>query len=311
MVKKIKLIGIILFSFYASAFAQVKVDSNGGLFVNSLIGDWGRANWTRVHYQNTCAYHLQNIYYNSDVFYVIGDGRVMARLGYYTSSDGNFKTNVENVTDALTTVKKLRGVTYNRKYTTDSLALNGLSGNDTIIRIEKLEPREYGLIAQEVEAIVPEVVNKMPDSTLAISYSSIIPILIEAIKEQQNQIEKLEGLFEQSELEKKELQNSSQNNNGFGGNMTSNLFNNNCLYQNVPNPFNELTIINYYIDNNSKSASLNLYDLNGKIIKSVPIEILGKGEITINAGELKPGVYVYTLIVDGSLVDTKQMILTK
>jgi hypothetical protein len=37
----------------------------------------------------------------------------------------------------------------------------------------------------------------------------------------------------------------------------------------------------------------------------------GKGEITINAGELKPGVYVYTLIVDGSLVDTKQMILTK
>ena len=131
------------------------------------------------------------------------------------------------------------------------------------------------------------------------------------IKEQQNQIEKLEGLFERSELEKKELQNSSQNNNGFGGNMTSNLFNNNCLYQNVPNPFNELTIINYYIDNNSKSASLNLYDLNGKLIKCVPIETLGKGEITINAGELKPGVYVYTLIVDGSLVDTKQMILTK
>ena len=310
MTKKIKLIGIIMLSIYASGFAQVKVENDGSLFVNSSKGNWGRANWTRVHYQNTCAYHLQNMYYNSDVFYVLGSGNVWTRLGYLTSSDEEFKTNIESIPDALTTIKKLRGVTYNRKYTIDSLVQkSNRFGNDSIVQIEMLEPKEYGLIAQEVERIVPEVVHKMQDSSLAISYSSIIPILIEAIKEQQKQIDELQIVIEQNEV-RLELQNRNNYNGDFMEN-ESNCRNTNVLFQNNPNPFYESTTIKYFIDNNSKDASLNIYDINGRLIKKTSICDFGQGEIVIGAEELKAGIYVYTLIVDGALVDTKQMILTK
>lgn len=309
MKKSIRIIGIIaLFIICATGSAQVKVESNGSLFVNSSIGNWGKANWTKVHYQNTCAYHLFNTYYNMDVFYVNGDGRVWARQGYYTSSDEVFKTNIEDISDALSKVKKLRGVTYNRKYTIDSLVLkDGQNGNDYIMQIEKLEPKEYGLIAQEVKSVVPEVVQKMQDSTLAISYSSIIPILIEAIKEQQRQIDELQNTIEKNELKNQVLQNSKYSDGGF----VDNYLNNNKLFQNVPNPFNERTKISFFIDNNSKKASLNIYNINGKLIKDVPIKGLGKGEIEIEGGELGAGVYIYSLIVDGVVVDSKQMMLTK
>lgn len=309
MNKSIRIVGIIaLFIISATGSAQVKVESDGSLFVNSSRGNWGKANWTKIHYQNTCAYHLFNTYYDMDVFYVNGDGRVWARQGYYTSSDEEFKTNIEDITDALDKVKKLRGVTYNRKYTIDSLALkDGQNGNDSIMQIEKLEPKEYGLIAQEVMSIVPEVVQKMQDSTLAISYSSIIPILIEAIKEQQRQIDELQNTIEQNKLKNQVLQNGKAGDGGF----VDNHLNNNRLFQNVPNPFNERTMISFFIDNNSKNASLNIYNINGKLIKDVSIKGFGKGEIEIEGGELGAGVYIYSLIVDGVVVDSKQMVLTK
>jgi hypothetical protein len=47
------------------------------------------------------------------------------------------------------------------------------------------------------------------------------------------------------------------------------------------------------------------------LIKKTSICDFGQGEIVIGAEELKAGIYVYTLIVDGALVDTKRMILTK
>ena len=307
MNKKIKLIGIIaMLCISSTAFTQVKVENDGSLFVNSAKSNWGRANWTRIHYQNTCAYHLQNMYYNQDVFYVIGDGRVWARQAYLTSSDLNFKANVETINDALTTISRLRGVTYNRKYTTDSIVFkDGNQGIDSIIQVERFEPKEFGLIAQEVQSIVPEVVHKMQDSTLAISYSSIIPILIEAIKEQQDQIDELRKTISLSEGQGRNHQEEESLKK-----YDTPHSNNSALFQNNPNPFNESTTINFYIDNNSRTASVNIYSIDGHLVKSFAIHRTGDGKVKIDAGELVSGIYVYTLIVDGVLIDSKQMILT-
>ena len=179
---------IILVLSLNTVFSQVKVENNGSLFVNSYEGNWGRSNWTKVHYQNSCAYHLFNTYYNGDVFYVRGDGYVWTRQGFLTASDSIFKTNIETIPSPLEKIKSLQGVRYNRKYTVDSFIPNdtvsamSARGGQYIKEI-KLEPKEYGLIAQEVEKVIPEAVVEMHDSTKAISYSAIIPILIEAIKE--------------------------------------------------------------------------------------------------------------------------------
>ena len=60
-----------------------------------------------------------------------------------------------------------------------------------------------------------------------------------------------------------------------------------------------------------KNASLYIYNMNGLQIKHIQITQKGKGSISINASELRPGMYLYTLIVDGIEIDTKRMILTE
>jgi len=51
--------------------------------------------------------------------------------------------------------------------------------------------------------------------------------------------------------------------------------------------------------------------MNGVQIKSKPISNKGIGSIVIDASELRPGMYLYTLIIDDKEIDTKRMILTQ
>jgi hypothetical protein len=310
-----------LISFSNDAFSQLKVENDGSLYVNSYIGNWGRANWTKVHYQYSCAYHLWNTYYGGDVFYVKGNGKVWTRYGFLIASDSTFKTNIEDIGSSLDKVKNLRGVTYNRKYTVDSLISNEniipSSGHGTNIKKTKLEAKEYGLIAQEVESVIPEAVVTMHDSTKAISYTSLIPVLIEAMKEQQAQIENLQAVVNSQEKELNKLKNCCENeNNSKLKSSTTEDFNienssDNILFQNIPNPFSERTIISYFLTESTEKAVLNIYDMNGTQLKSIDLHQLGNGSVVINGGEFNPGIYLYVLIANGEQVDTKQMILTK
>jgi len=48
--------------------------------------------------------------------------------------------------------------------------------------------------------------------------------------------------------------------------------------------------------------------MNGTQLKSIELHHLGDGSITINGGEFKAGMYLYALITDGQVIDTKRMI---
>ena len=89
-------------------------------------------------------------------------------------SDERLKTDIETYDNALETVKSLRGV----KYTKDNRA-------------------SIGVIAQEVEQILPEVVHTGDDDmgTKSVAYGNMVGLLIEAIKEQQQQIDALQDLL--------------------------------------------------------------------------------------------------------------------
>ena len=80
------------------------------------------------------------------------------------------------------------------------------------------------------------------------------------------------------------------------------------LNQNQPNPFAEQTTITYSIPQNTGNAQILFYDVNGKQIKAVDITSKGKGQLLVYANDLTSGIYSYTLIVDGKIVDTKRMI---
>ena len=127
--------------------------------------------------------------------------------GLYNLSDARAKKNVLPLTDALHKVRLLRGVTY--QY--DQERFGQFTGND---------PRTYtGFIAQEVAQVVPEAVaekyivsdgaeTKGPMADMAtvdrqtvkvVDYVSLVPVLVEAIKEQQQYIEQLEKRIQQLE----------------------------------------------------------------------------------------------------------------
>lgn len=89
-------------------------------------------------------------------------------------SDARVKENVETVEDALDKVLNLRGVYYNRTDSDD-------------------KRRKVGVIAQEILEVIPEVVGQDNDGMYNVSYGNIVGVLIEAIKEQQKQIDELKA----------------------------------------------------------------------------------------------------------------------
>ena len=92
-------------------------------------------------------------------------------------SDARVKENVETIPNALEKVTALRGVNFNK------------------IGEEK---RSTGVIAQEVAEVIPEVVHESEDGMLGVAYGNITGLLIEAIKEQQKQIDELKAKLDGS-----------------------------------------------------------------------------------------------------------------
>lgn len=259
---------------------------------------------------------------NEIVYYAKGDGEVYAKGSYLTASDGSYKDNVSDIKNGLEKIKEIRGVTYtlkNQEYTaldkTDiekdlSLAydtLNSpLSANIINIIMSERSRKKAGFIAQELEQVFPEAVYTLPNGKKAIAYSEIIPLLVEAIKEQQNEIDEMK--------QSRDYQIRSGMNKNERESDYSPLINEKFeskLYSNIPNPFKEQTIISYYISEVSSTASIHIYNLQGKQIKQINIEEKGNSSVVINGYELTPGMYMYTLIVDGKEIDTKKMILTE
>ena len=101
-----------------------------------------------------------------------------------TTSDRRLKENILNYNVGLETLLKINPVSYN---------YNNLSGFN-------IEPQYVGVIAQELQEILPDLVHtfkKNNEEYLSVDNSAMTYILINAVKEQQVQIEKLEKLVDQ------------------------------------------------------------------------------------------------------------------
>jgi hypothetical protein len=83
------------------------------------------------------------------------------------------------------------------------------------------------------------------------------------------------------------------------------------LQQNNPNPFSQSTVIRYTLPQAYNSAQLVVSNTAGQVVRQIPLVSGGADSITIEGGALAAGIYYYSLYVDGKLIDTKQMILTK
>jgi hypothetical protein len=122
-------------------------------------------------------------------FQVVGDAAISGKFnsnGIQESSDRRFKKNIIKLGNSLEKVMLLEAVSYNW-------------------RVEEFpekrfgDKKEIGLIAQDLEQVYPELVSTDQDGYKSVQYSHLVPVLIEAIKEQQKQIEGLKKQAENSD----------------------------------------------------------------------------------------------------------------
>ena len=109
--------------------------------------------------------------------YVDGSIKSSGNITAYYTSDERLKTNVLPLADPLQKIKSIGGYSFD------------WVGNNPY----RLEGHDVGVIAQEIQKVLPEVVTEREDGYLAVRYEKIVTLLIEGMKEQQKQIEELKN----------------------------------------------------------------------------------------------------------------------
>jgi hypothetical protein len=115
----------------------------------------------------------------SSGFQLFGNGDAELYGTLTEISDARYKKNITSLTGALDKISQLRGVTYNWN--------NKNKGTE----------EQIGFIAQEIEKVLPQLVKTDEKGNKSVAYSHVVPVLVEAIKEQQQQIDELKKMVEQ------------------------------------------------------------------------------------------------------------------
>ena len=120
---------------------------------------------------------------------ITSNGNVLAS-GFVNTSDMRFKEDITPIDNALDKITHLNGVYFkwNQEYR------ERLKRSDS-------QTRQVGLVAQQVREVIPEIVAKMRDQEagdyLAVDYNRLVPVLIQAVKEQQTQISEQQSNVQQ------------------------------------------------------------------------------------------------------------------
>lgn len=243
-------------------------------------------------------------YFNGDT-YVTG---ILTAGQLTTLSDARYKSNIQQISStALTKIAALNPVQYTMA-TGSAIALANTEQSDTastmamttssedIARANKVH---YGLLAQEVKELYPELVHEDAAGVMSINYTELIPLLIQAVQDLSEQVSALSGSSSTTRKQAPKLQESNAETIAA------------TLYQNTPNPFTEATVISYIVPVEALQASIYIYNMLGEQLSQYDVSTFGEGSITISANELYAGTFLYSLVVDGKLIDTKQMIITQ
>ena len=210
----------------------------------------------------------------------------IASLGFDTVSDRRMKKDIKDLGSTLDDISQLSGVSF--KYINDG-SFQSLARADDRTR--------FGVIAQDVEKVYPELVSTDKDGYKKVDYIGLIPVLLNAVNELQGKLASLEA-----ELQGKTPQEAAQE---------AEAAKTAKLYQNTPNPFTSTSEIRYELPRNATDAAIYIFDMQGTPVKRFALTECGSGSVTVGSSELKAGIYAYSLIVDGKEVDNRRMILTK
>lgn len=178
---------------------------------------------------------------------------------------------------------------------------------EEVLQLHEMPEIKHCLIASQLREIYPELVHEDSQGNLSINYVEMVPLLVQSINELSNKIKKLESntslVDEKTILESRERSLFDM--------PMSHCTENEAvvLYQNTPNPFSESSTIKIDIPSSTNTAALLIYDMSGKQLQSIDITERGNVSVSITSESLSSGMYLYTLIADGKITNTKKMII--
>jgi Chaperone of endosialidase/Secretion system C-terminal sorting domain len=231
---------------------------------------------------------VSSVGFGAPIFLTVA-GDVLAN-GVVLSSDKRFKKEINNLTNAMDKIRQLRPTTY---------YFDGEKFPERHFSTGK----QYGFIAQELEQVMPELAAQTNDGYYAVNYTMLIPVLTEAIKEQDEVMQEQAATIARLSAEMAEMR--SQFNDIKAGQQAGTL-QGYRLEQNTPNPFSQGTVIAYAVPEGTTGATLNVYDLTGRTVKSFNLTD-GEGTVTLNAAGLSAGLYIYDLQVNGRQMLERKM----
>lgn len=245
--------------------------------------------------------------------------------GVNITSDARLKENVQTLQNPLNIVSQLNGVSYNYKLSeinkyreqdaskfteaqnmqnsasvSSNAALTGKENDDKLYQnavdrkeAEDASRKRIGFLAQDIEKVLPELVQTDENGVKSIDYIGFIPLIVESLKEmqqtiqaQQNEIDLLQSLL--PEESKSLLRSTSTDNIVIEG---AKLYNRAGIS------------VSYTLPSTFANAYLQVFDIAGRMLKKITLTT-ANDTVEINPSEIGLGTFIYVLYVDGQKADT-------
>ena len=213
---------------------------------------------------------------------------IISATSFTTSSDYRLKENIESVrSECVDDLMKLNVVRYNLKPRTID------SGDTAVTQMNfytnesgVLDRAHYGLIAQELQDIYPDLVYEGGDGFLSVNYIELIPLLIQSIQSLKDEVEQLKT----NQKSSKRVSITSYNK------VDKGLSSINKISVSI-----EAATISCNISSSVKNANIFIYDAKGNQVYNSSIKDRGSIEIDIKDFALNDGIYVCSLLADDNM----------
>ncbi|OAV65373.1 hypothetical protein Barb6XT_02439 [Bacteroidales bacterium Barb6XT] len=267
--------------------------------------------------------------------------------GLTITSDERLKENIKDLSgsgkDLLKSLKGVKGVSYNLRYTSPSPAIHTLVSDETSEPLtekeirniaeaaevekklaEQAKKKRIGFLAQDIEKVFPELVETDEDGIKSVDYIGMIPVLLEGIKELQaenealqeqskyllSQIHELALLTGSALLPNPHSPFKSSNMSSGDGELENNITGNKPAALHVTNSTAE-TEVTYELPEHYTNAELFVHNISG-MTGTIGFDLnKNKSGVTIPASKLPTGVYAFTLVVDGMQIGEEKVFLER
>lgn len=160
----------------------------------------------------------------------------------------------------------------------------------------------YALDVNAVKQSFPALIIKDAQGNEYVNYTQLVPILVQAIKELKTELDDLKEAVASSGTRKVNAATNIATNTldeGWGS-----------ISQNTPNPFTGQSTVRVSVPDDASDAYIDILTLNGASVKRIPVSN-GLSEVSLSSFEFAPGTYLYTLVVNGKVSETRRMIVNR